>query len=706
MTDSLKVQSHHLQRDAYLYIRQSSMRQVVENIESTKRQYALRGRAMAMGWPDDRVIVIDCDQGESGASAAWREGFRRLVTEVGLGRAGIVMGLEVSRLARNNADWHRLLEICALADTLILDEDGVYDPANFNDRLLLGLKGAMSEAELHVLKARLRGGLLNKARRGEYRCILPTGLVYDEAGNVALDPDAQVRETLAHFFETFSRVGSAHQTIKVFRDEGLRFPSRHPNDAGKVVFRPLTISTAMRTLNNPRYAGIYAYGRRRFRRTADGHKVERRPQSSDWIACLPNAHPGYITLEQHQENLRTLESNGRGYAVARGSPPREGPALLQGRAVCGVCGQHFRVRYKYKVKRGRLESWYVCDRANSKQAAPSCQSVPGRPVDEAVGRLVAERMTPAAIELALDIRKEIETRQEEADQLRCRAVERAQVEADLAQRRFMMVDPNNRLVADTLEADWNDKLRVLAKAREDRERARHEDRFVLDEAIRDRLRTLTTDFQQLWADPATANRERKRMLAHIIEDVTLLKLTGEGITKIHVRFKGGKTETLTTLNPKSHAAQIRTKPEIVDLIDQLLEHHIYSEIADILDERGFRPGGSARLGRGDGRFTAKRVAYLMHAYGLCSRYDRLRKRGMLNRKEMADRLGIHEQTVERWARHGILNAHLYNDNGRQLYEVPGPNVPAKHSSRWDRLVDRAAGVQQGPQSAHLELKEV
>ncbi len=221
MTDSLKVQSHHLQRDAYLYIRQSSMRQVVENIESTKGQYALRARAIALGWADDRVIVIDCDQGESGASAAWREGFRRLVTEVGLGRAGIVMGLEVSRLARNNADWHRLLEICALADTLILDEDGVYDPANFNDRLRLGLKGAMSEAELHVLKARLREGLLNEARRGEYRCILPTGFVYDEVGNVALDPDAQVRETLAYFFEIFSRVGSAHQTVKVFRDEGL-----------------------------------------------------------------------------------------------------------------------------------------------------------------------------------------------------------------------------------------------------------------------------------------------------------------------------------------------------------------------------------------------------------------------------------------------------------------------------------------------------
>ena len=706
MTESLKVQSHHLQRDAYLYIRQSSMRQVVENVESTKRQYALRARATALGWPDERVVVIDSDQGESGASAAWREGFRRLVTDVGMGRAGIVMGLEVSRLARNNADWHRLLEICALAETLILDEDGVYDPTNFNDRLLLGLKGTMSEAELHVLQARLRGGLLNKARRGEYRCPLPTGLVYDEAGAVAFDPDTQVRESIAYFFETFSRVGSACQTVKVFRREGLLFPSRLQNDTRKVIFRPLTTWTALRTLNNPRYAGAYAYGRRRWRRTAEGGKKIERRQCSDWIACLPNAHPGYLTWEQYQENLRILESNGRGYEVARSSPPREGSALLQGRAVCGVCGQHFRVRYRYKVRRRRLESWYVCDRASGTKGLPNCQSIAGWPVDEAVGKLVADRMTPAAVELALDIRREIEARQEEADRLRCRAMERAQIEADLAERRFMMVDPNNRLVADTLEADWNNKLRALAKSREEREQARHEDQFILDEAIRERLRALTTDFQQLWADPATSNRERKRMLAHIIEDVTLLKLPGEGITKVHVRFKGGKTETLTTLNPKSSAQQIKTPPKIVELVDQLLDDHGYSEIADILNHRGFRPGASARPGRGAECFTGKRVAYLMHTYRLRSRYDRLRKRGMLSRKEMAARLGITEPTVERWAKFGILKAHLYNDNGWQLYEAPAPNLPVKHHSRWDRLVDRAARVQDGPQFIGLEPKEV
>lgn len=703
MNESLKVQSQHLERGAYLYVRQSSMRQVIENVESTKRQYDLRGRAIALGWREDQILVIDSDQGESGASAARREGFQRLVSDVGMGHAGIVMGLEVSRLARNSADWHRLLEICALADTLILDEDGVYDPTSFNDRLLLGLKGTMSEAELHVLKARLRGGILNKVRRGEYRCPLPTGFVYDQAGNVVLDPDAQVREAIAYFFETFSRVGSACQSVKVFRKEGLLFPSRLRGEA--TVFQPLTASTALRTLNNPRYAGVYVYGRRQYRRTIDGKKtIQKKREYSDWLACIPNAHPGYITWEQFQENLKIIESNGRGYEVARSSPPREGAALLQGRAVCGRCGRNLRVRYA--ARRGRQEAWYVCDRGHTTRGEPSCQSIAGPPIDRAIGALLAERMTPAAVELALEIRREIEARYEEADQLRCRAMERAQIEADLAQRRFMLVDPSNRLVADTLEKEWNEKLRALAQAREERERTRQQDGLVLDDAIRQRLATLTTDFMEIWDDPSTPNRERKRLLACIIEDATLFKIPEEGITKIHVRFKGGKTETLTAPNPKSSPQQVQTKPEIVQLVDQLLDEHVYSEIADLLNERGFRPGGSARPGRGADCFTSKRVAYLMHTYRLSSRYDRLRERGMLNKKEMADRLGIHEQTVDRWAKHGIIKAHLYNDHGWQLYELPGANIPAKHCSRWDRLVDRVAGARVNTQRAGLELEEV
>lgn len=297
-------------------------------------------------------------------------------------------------------------------------------------------------------------------------------------------------------------------------------------------------------------------------------------------------------------------------------------------------------------------------------------------------------MTPAAVELALEIRREIETRQEEADRLRCRAIERAQFEVDLAQRRFMLVDPGNRLVADTLESEWNDKLRTLAQAREERERARQQDQILLDDAIRRRLVTMTADFNKLWNDPTTPNRERKRLLAYIIEDVTLMKLPAEGLTRIHVRFKGGKTETLTTPNPRSSAQQIKTPSIIVQLVDTLLDDHIYAEIADILNEQGLRPGGSARPGRGQTCFTALRVAYLVHAYALRSRYDRLRDRGMLTKAEAATRLGIHEATIAPWADNGIIKKHAYNAHA-YLYELPS-SIPAKHRSRWDRLSERPA----------------
>src|SRR5579863_8599920 len=273
-----KVNADHLKRNAYLYIRQSTLRQVFENTESTKRQYGLRQRAVALGWPVERIVVIDCDLGQSGATAVDREGFQKLVTEVSMGRAGIVLGLEVSRLARNSADWHRLLEICALSNTLILDEDGIYDPSHFNDRLLLGLKGTMSEAELHLLRARLLGGMLNKARRGELQCRVPIGFVYDAAGRVALDPDQQVQHTIRVLFETFRRTGAATATVKSFREQGLSFPRRiwHGSRKGDIIWGALDHPRTLWVLHNPRYAGAFVYGRTRQRhQTRKYHKLPR-----------------------------------------------------------------------------------------------------------------------------------------------------------------------------------------------------------------------------------------------------------------------------------------------------------------------------------------------------------------------------------------------------------------------------------------------
>lgn len=319
-----KINSQHLRRNAYLYVRQSTLRQVVENTESTERQYALRQRAIQLGWRQEQIVVIDSDLGQSGASAADRLGFQKLVTEVGLGRAGIVMGLEVSRLARNSADWHRLLEMCALTDTLILDEDGLYDPAHFNDRLLLGLKGTMSEAELHVLKARLQGGIINKARRGELLGPLPIGFQYGPDGQVRLDLDRQVQESIRVFFETFQRTGSALATVKTFRQQGLMFPHRihkGPNK-GELLWKPLLHSRPLWLLHNPRYAGAFFYGRTRQRHDCQGNIRFQKLPRQEWTVFLPEAHVGYISLERFEANQRQLLENAQAQGAERNQSPR------------------------------------------------------------------------------------------------------------------------------------------------------------------------------------------------------------------------------------------------------------------------------------------------------------------------------------------------------------------------------------------------
>jgi DNA invertase Pin-like site-specific DNA recombinase len=321
-TIAQKVSAEHLARTAYLYVRQSTLRQVQTNTESTERQYALRQRAVQLGWSSDQIVVIDTDQGQSGASSTDREGFQRLVADVGLGKAGIVLGLEVSRLARNNADWHRLLEICALSRTLICDEDGLYDPADFNDRLLLGLKGTMSEAELHFIRARLQGGILSKARRGELPMPLPVGLVEDPAGKVVLDPDAGVQRAIRHLFDTFARAGSARAVVQAFNRDGLLFPARVRigERKGEIVWAPLTHWRVLRTLHNPRYAGAFAYGQRRTRKTADGKTTTRAVPREEWT-LIPDSHPGYLTFEQYEQRDRARHRSDR-----RPGPRRLRPA--------------------------------------------------------------------------------------------------------------------------------------------------------------------------------------------------------------------------------------------------------------------------------------------------------------------------------------------------------------------------------------------
>src|SRR5437588_660474 len=357
----LKVTNAHLERDAYLYIRQSTPRQVLENIESTQRQYALRERAVALGWPVEHLHVIDCDLGKTASQAAGRDGFQQLVSEVALGKAGMIMGLEVSRLARNCADWHRLMELCEIASTLILDEDGLYDPATFNDKLLLGLKGELSQAELHFLKARMRGGVLNKARRGELEMGPPIGLVYLPDGSLGLDPDREIQSAIRLVFDTFERTGSAMQTVRHFREAGLRFPRRiHAGERkGELLWGQAELCRITQILHNPRYAGAFVYGRTRTRRKPDGKFAVLKVPREQWQFLIRDVHPGYISWDRFEANQKRLAENTTAFCSTRRlGPPWEGPALLQGRVLCGICGERMGVHY-WRDKE-KITITYVC----------------------------------------------------------------------------------------------------------------------------------------------------------------------------------------------------------------------------------------------------------------------------------------------------------------------------------------------------------
>jgi DNA invertase Pin-like site-specific DNA recombinase len=684
MTTDSKVTTEHLQRLAYLYIRQSSLHQVMENTESATRQYALRQRAMALGWPEERIVVIDHDQAHSADSIADREGFQRLVAEVSLSKVGIVMGLEVSRLARNCADWHRLLELCALTHTLVLDCDGLYDPAHFNDRLLLGLKGTMSEAELHMLKMRLVGGVLSKAQRGELKMPLPIGLVYDLSDKVVLDPDQQVQQALKLFFATFHRTGSAWATVQTFRREGWKFPKRGQAGSGEVVWQELRHSTALQTLHNPRYAGAFCFGRSQSWKAVDGKRHTKELPLGQWRFLKKDSHPAYITWEEFQTNQQRLVQNQRAVAGGElhGSPPREGSALLQGVVLCGKCGRTMTIHYHYRG--GRVTPDYVCQRDCVEEAEPTCQRIPGGGIDEAVGQLLVKSVTPLALEVVLQVQNEIQARLDEADRLRNQQVQRAQYEADQARLRYMRVDPNNRLVADTLEVHWNEKLRQLAQAKEECDARHRSDAAQITGEQKAKILALASDFPKLWQDPKTQDRDRKRMARLLLEDVTLRRQ--EDIL-VQIRFKGGATQELHLPLPKSAWALRKTKTEIVAEIDRLLNDYSELEVARLLNERGWRSSaGNA--------FTPRLIHQLRFAYSLKPRRERLREKGWLTVHEVAAVLECPWVRVNHWRKAGLLESIRYGTELHRLYRKPSPAAAAEIRRRGRGDKPRNASIQQ------------
>ena len=497
-----------------------------------------------------------------------------------------------------------------------------------------------------------------------------------------MDPDKQVQESIRFFFSTFDRVGSATATIKAFRQQGLLFPRRLKKGPhkGDLVWAELTHSRSLQVLHNPRYAGAFAYGRTRVRKKADGSEVSQKCAREQWI-LVPEAHPGYISWKQYEQNQRHLDENAQAHGSdRRNSPPREGPALLQGLALCGVCGHRMTVRYHNRDTRPVPD--YVCQKDGIEHARRICQSINGETIDKTISDLVAESMTPLALDVALGVQNEIQSRMEEVDRLRRKQVERARYEADLAQRRYMHVDPANRLVADSLEAEWNNKLRALTEAQAEYEQLRQTDRVAIDDEQRSRIAALASDFPRIWRDPTTPDREKKRMVRLIVEDVVLMK---RDEIAMHVRFRGGASKSFTLPIPLNASMLRKTDAEVVSEIDRLLENHTEMEIAAILNKQG-RISGTGKP------FTLMMITNIRRHYHLKERFARLRQRGLFTIDEIAERLDIAPSVVKDWRHKGLLLAHRYNDKDEYLYEAPADDLPGKYKNKRPYLAAKANQV--------------
>ena len=640
-----KISASHLEREACVYIRQSSPGQVVNNTESARRQYDLSERALALGWPRERIRVIDEDQGLSGADAERRGGFQDLMARIAAGEVGIVLSLEISRLGRNNADLHRLFRLAALSGTLVCDEAGVHDPGNSSDLLLLGIKSSVYEFELDGIRQRLLGGVLNKARRGELRTALPAGLVYDSAGAVVLDPDIQVAEAVNLVFETFRRTRSARATFNWLLDNAILLPACPASEGHRLIWSEAHYSRVLGILRNPRYAGCYAWGRR-------GGNAGRADPWEAWRVCIPEAHAGYIDWEEFQRNQRQLADNHRQCFVAahgRTGPLREGGALLQSRAICGRCGSQMLVKYGGATDSKRAnERHYYCVGGKVARAGESCQTMRGERIDAAVADFLVGAVNRSNIDLALSVEEQVRSDFARADRQRSHRVEALRHKAELAGRRYREVDPGYRLVAATLESEWNDALRKLDEAEAERSRLADEFQKTTDEVQRRRIRELSADFAVAWNAPTTGNADRKRMLALLVEDATLIR-SGYSVA-IQLRMRGGRALELDPVELLRPGVGVRNTPaETVAEVGRLTESMGDKAIAVELNRRG-------TLNCGDKPWTRQSIASLRHYHGLPSHLRRLqqakREQGWSTAEEISKVLGTSVKAMRERSRRG------------------------------------------------------
>jgi DNA invertase Pin-like site-specific DNA recombinase len=654
MSEHSKVTTSHLRRVALIYVRQSTLAQVEHNRESTARQYDLVGRAVSLGWPRSAIRVIDDDLGRSGASIAGRSGFAELAAQVGLGQVGIVVSLEVSRLARNNTDWYRLLDLAGMTDTLIADADGVYHPAMFNDRLLLGMKGTMSEAELHILRARLDGGIRNKAARGELRRGLPVGLVWGEAdGQILLHPDEAVRGVVAAIFEQFPLRGSARGVWLWLREQGLKMPlQRNVYDPGAdIVWVEPTYTAVHKVLTHPVYAGAYVYGKTRFENYIDEHgalRTRRRVLPQDqWQVLIPNHHTGYIDWDTYQANQARIGANTRPRAHQPGTGAvREGCALLQGLATCGVCGRKLAVYYDGPTK---ATPGYYCSTGSLVNGRGIFHMrVGGIAVETAVVDTFLVALAPTALQACLAAAEQLEAGHDAAQAQHRREAERARYAAAKAERRYQAVDPDNRLVARGLEAAWETALRDLADAEAELARRQTARPKTLSTQERAAILALGDNLDRVWAAPTTTDRDRKHLLRTLLDEVNITLDRQAAQAHLILRWKGGAISDLPISTRRSQE-RLRTDEDTVALLRRLAVHYPDATIAGILNRQG------RRTARGLS-FTASRVQSLRHHHNISCHQpaDQPQDAPVLTIADAATQLGVAPSTLHRWLGDGFI----------------------------------------------------
>jgi len=658
-----KLQNQHIERLALVYVRQSTLQQVRHHTGSSRRQYDLVERAVSLGWSRERIQVVDQDQGQSGASSEQRDGFQWLVAQVGMGQAGAILSLEASRLARSCSDWYRLLEICALTGTLVIDEDGIFDPQDYNDRLLLGFRGVMSEAELYWLRQRMYGGTIAKAQQGKLRLRLPAGLIHDPAGRIVLDPDEQVQQAVRLVFEVFEHQGSAMAVLRHFKRHDLCFPKRcwDHGRQGELEWTLLQHGRVLSILHNPLYAGAYVYGRHSAK-AREAPQPKAQAKAADWPILLHDAHPGYISWAHYLRNQERLDSNRTSDFDRHAGAVREGAALLQGMVICGKCGRRMQVAYQGKGKTPA----YECNVAHLHLAYNRCQAFRGDGVDAAVAKAFLAALQPAQLEVSLAALAHLETQAKQLEQQWHLQLERAQYEAELARRRFMAVEPENRLVARNLEKDWNEKLQLLAKLEQRRDDALHSLALPLSAEERQKIVDLATDVPSLWQAASTKQTERKQLLRFLIRDVTLT-LSEQGID-IGIRWQSGALSQLAVPRPLRSCDKYRTDPRVVERIRELAPSHCDRRIAEILTTEGWLTSRGTPFN--DNKVNAIRYSRKI-ATSCPSRVfnagTEQRGDGRYSTTAVAARLKLHRSTVAQWCRSGRLNA--IRDSPRGSYWI-------------------------------------